>query len=844
MAINPLLKPQSSLDYLNQSPMPSGASSGATTSTILTPPKPPISPTFSPNTQSGGGSWTSPQIAQATPAPTIAQAYQAPAQNLLATPENQTQRRNLDGSIASVQAPAIDFSQDALTPQANVSGSVGAMLGQVQPAQKPFVNTYWDPGLGRYVEGNMETDRPWEKYGLGSANALYNTDPQTLRALQQRNTIGGQYGEYLQSQIKPLDEEAIRRQTIDRFQAEIDAMNRYYAEKTAGELAREQEAGRARVGTRTAISARRGMLGGDFGDAARETVVRYNQDVENRIVNLNEKERIFQELQMRGAATKAAEAAIDKAKAELESAYEKSQKWQEKIKGEIQERVTNRLAALALDGTEMTDDDYQKIARELGIDVDTVKATALAMRPTAEKPLVVDGVAYQRQADGTYKAITPSDGEKPLIVGGVAYQRQPDGSYSPITPTEAQKPLVVDGVIYERDASGNYVAKTPTQGTGTKAPETVKINGVDSVWDGEKFVPVTVQSTAPTAQKTAQVAEIKRLAQELLASEDALGNAVGAISNRIPVIKGSTQDFIDKTNRLKALLTTDNIGLLKGVLSDSDMRLLERIGTSLNLGGSEEGFKAELNRIVNTQPLLEVSPSQGVRIPQSALDEARRSNPTLTEEEIVNLLSPDFPSVGGDTKPATAVKTGALSQRFESSGDPGAIGYDSTGGWSYGTYQLAHNNAKRFVEQSPYSSAFAGVPFNSQAWRDTWKRVAKQDPQGFANAQQAYIERTHLQPQITKLASQGVDLNRFSPVMREVVFSTAVQHGPGNDVVEKAVKKVGPNAPEDALIKAIYEERWAGGKRFASSTPRVRQAVYNRFFGPRGELNTALSQLA
>ena len=166
----------------------------------------------------------------------------------------------------------------------------------------------------------METDRPWEKYGLGSANALYNTDPNTLRALQQRNTIGGQYGEYLQSQIKPLDEEAIRRQTIDRFQAEIDAMNRYYAEKTAGELAREQEAGRGRVGTRTAISARRGMLGGDFGDAARETVVRYNQDVENRIVNLNERRAYLPRASDARRSDKAAEAAIDKAKAELERA--------------------------------------------------------------------------------------------------------------------------------------------------------------------------------------------------------------------------------------------------------------------------------------------------------------------------------------------------------------------------------------------------------------------------------------------------------------------------------------------------------------------------------------------
>jgi len=32
---------------------------------------------------------------------------------------------------------------------------------------------------------------------------------------------------------------------------------------------------------------------------------------------------------------------------------------------------------------------------------------------------------------------------------------------------------------------------------------------------------------------------------------------------------------------------------------------------------------------------------------------------------------------------------GSLNGRYESSGNPGAIGCDKTGGWSYGTYQLA-----------------------------------------------------------------------------------------------------------------------------------------------------------
>ena len=34
---------------------------------------------------------------------------------------------------------------------------------------------------------------------------------------------------------------------------------------------------------------------------------------------------------------------------------------------------------------------------------------------------------------------------------------------------------------------------------------------------------------------------------------------------------------------------------------------------------------------------------------------------------------------------------GALSEKYESRGNPAIIGWDSTGGWSYGKYQLAAN---------------------------------------------------------------------------------------------------------------------------------------------------------
>jgi hypothetical protein len=195
-------------------------------------------------------------------------------------------------------------------------------------------------------------------------------------------------------------------------------------------------------------------------------------------------------------------------------------------------------------------------------------------------------------------------------------------------------------------------------------------------------------------------------------------------------------------------------------------------------------------------------------------------------------------------KTGTERHIGGLSEKYESKGDPGAIGHDRTGGWSYGTYQLAHDNAKKFVESSPYAKEFRGLAFNSEAWRNKWKAAAKKDPKGFAAAQHGFIEKTHYAPQEKKIEKSGLSLAGYSDVLKDVIWSTAVQHGSGTDIVVKALKAVGKGAKEADVIKKIYEYRWGGGKRFASSTPAVRNAVKNRFFGKGGEQETALKRLA
>lgn len=187
---------------------------------------------------------------------------------------------------------------------------------------------------------------------------------------------------------------------------------------------------------------------------------------------------------------------------------------------------------------------------------------------------------------------------------------------------------------------------------------------------------------------------------------------------------------------------------------------------------------------------------------------------------------------------------GKLSSRYESGGNPGAIGYDNTGGWSYGTYQLAHNNAKSFISQSPYGQFFEGLAFNSPQFRQRWQEVAKADPQGFADAQHSYIEKTHFAPQAAKLASLGLDVEDLSPALKDVIWSTSVQHGPATKIIENALRSLPSTATEQDLIKKIYELRWSGGSSFARSTPDVQKGVYNRFFAKGGELDQALAMSA
>ena len=103
-----------------------------------------------------------------------------------------------------------------------------------------------------------------------------------------------------------------------------------------------------------------------------------------------------------------------------------------------------------------------------------------------------------------------------------------------------------------------------------------------------------------------------------------------------------------------------------------------------------------------------------------------------------------------------------------------------------------------------------------------------QDPR-FGQAQHDFIQRTHYDPLAQRARQMGIDADQRSAALRDVLWSTGVQHGAGGgaSVLQEATKRAGgAGASDERLIDEIYAARRT---RFGSSEPEVRASVQRRF---------------
>lgn len=185
---------------------------------------------------------------------------------------------------------------------------------------------------------------------------------------------------------------------------------------------------------------------------------------------------------------------------------------------------------------------------------------------------------------------------------------------------------------------------------------------------------------------------------------------------------------------------------------------------------------------------------------------------------------------------------GKLSAKYESNGDPGAIGRNEgdAGGASYGAYQFATNAGipEAFVgwlaEQGYWGAetlAQAGEP-GTEEFGAAWRRVAEEDAAGFLAAQHGFVEQAYYGPARAALLEIGVDIDARSEALRQVVWSAAVQYGPGyaGELFCTAAALAGerPDGADDAtLIVNVYAVR--ASDAWTAGSPGLRQALRARF---------------
>lgn len=179
-----------------------------------------------------------------------------------------------------------------------------------------------------------------------------------------------------------------------------------------------------------------------------------------------------------------------------------------------------------------------------------------------------------------------------------------------------------------------------------------------------------------------------------------------------------------------------------------------------------------------------------------------------------------------------------ISARYESgAAGSAAIGYDGTGGTSYGRFQLSSKQGSldgflRFLDgkggeaaavaQRLRAAGPADTGGKSGAMPEAWKQAA-QTP-GFADWEREFAQREFFEPAVRSLPAGAAEAVRQSPALQQMVWSTAVQHGAGGaaDIFRKAWRDGMTDAD---FVRAAYDERAA---RFGSSAPEVRASARRR----------------
>jgi len=183
-------------------------------------------------------------------------------------------------------------------------------------------------------------------------------------------------------------------------------------------------------------------------------------------------------------------------------------------------------------------------------------------------------------------------------------------------------------------------------------------------------------------------------------------------------------------------------------------------------------------------------------------DEITNTNQGIKKDAKGNpVLDENGNTIPTGTPPIDGWVIGQTSKSRESGdGGPGTINpykkSEDAGGASYGTYQFASylpefrpsgkaresgkgSPVLSYIQTSRFKSMFEGLSPATDAFDAKWREVASKYKDEFEKDQHDYIQRKYYDVMSSNLKRAGLDLTKFGPAVQDLVWSTAVQYGPG-----------------------------------------------------------------
>lgn len=335
------------------------------------------------------------------------------------------------------------------------------------------------------------------------------------------------------------------------------------------------------------------------------------------------------------------------------------------------------------------------------------------------------------------------------------------------------------------------------------------------------------------------------------------GMGMGAAQGGTPLEQAATQNNFG-LNQMKALAA---LTAVNQATSGAESNAAAPTGTGLPLN-PRDMFKLLTRKAADSSDMetaVRVKSHRKGSTPKDRMAEA-------VAAKLNNALHDMRQNSAASASTGSDAEIGKLAARFESGKDgAGAVGYDRHGGTSYGKYQISSRagTMRSFINfmktEAPdiAERLEKSGPMNTGGRRgkmpETWKQIASEDPERFENLQDKFIRASHFEPAMRSIAEKaGLAVDDMPFALQEVVFSTAVQHGPNGAtrIVSRALGQVGEkrldpdnNTPEalskaqENLIRKIYDNR---SGQFRSSTQAVQSAVKSRL---KQEMSMAISML-